>query len=113
MEDAEISFATATPADASRLAEDLARFIQTSVDGAEASVGGGSSDSMDFGTTVVLVLGTPAMIALAHGVASWIKRQGDPELVIKTKNGSVTVKGGLDLDAKRDLIIAAFDKGAL
>ncbi len=68
---------------------------------------------MDFGTTVVLVLGTPAMIALAHGVASWIKRQGDPELVIKTKNGSVTVKGGLDLDAKRDLIIAAFDKGAL
>lgn len=113
MEDAEISFTGATSADASRLAEDLAIFIQTNVEGADASVTGKAADAMDFGGTVALVLGTPAVIMLARGIADWIRRQGDPDLVIKTTKGSVIVKGGLDLETKRELILSALEKDTL
>ncbi|MCW5704594.1 MAG: hypothetical protein KIT82_18670 [Bradyrhizobium sp.] len=113
MENVEISFVGATPADASRLADDLAAYVRMHIDGAEVRVIGGSSDAMDFGATVALVLGTPAVIILARGIADWVRRQGDPDLLIKTAKGSVTVKGGLDMAAKKEIILAAFEKGAL
>lgn len=113
MENAEINFVDVAAADAPRLAEDLAAFIKSHVDGVEAEVARGSSDKMDFGATVVLVLGAPAIVALTRGLADWIRKQGDPELMIKTKHGSVTVKGGLDLEAKKEIISKAFEKGIL
>ena len=113
MEHAEINFVGATPADGTRLAEDLAAFVKSHVDGVEAEVTGGSPDTMDLGATVALLLGTPAVVMLVRGLADWIRRQGDPDLVIKTKKGSVTVKGGLDLEAKKEIILAAFERGAI
>jgi hypothetical protein len=110
MDKAEINFVGANAADASRLAEDLANYLKTFGNGVDAEVTGGSSDTMDLGATVVLVLGTPAVIALARGVADWIRKQGDPDLVIKTKDGSVEVKGGLDQEAKKEIILAALEQ---
>jgi hypothetical protein len=45
------------------------------------------STNQDFGTTLVLVLGTPAVIALAEAVASYLQRNR-ATIVIK-KNGEV------------------------
>jgi hypothetical protein len=113
MEQVEISFEGMTPADSTRLAEDLVTFVKSDVEGVQAEVAGGSKDSMDLGATVVLILGTPALAALARGVANWIARQGDPDLVIRSKKGSVTVKRGLNPEAKKEIILAAFDKGVI
>lgn len=113
MEQVEIDFADASAADATRLADDLATFLKTQVEGAGAEVTRGSVATMDLGATVALVFGTPAVAALVRGLADWIRRQGDPELVIKTKKGSVTVKAGLDLATKKEVILAALEKGVV
>lgn len=113
METAQIDFEGLEPADATRLADDLARFIKTTIPDVTAEVEGHSADTMDFGATVAVVLGTPAVVILAKGMADWLRRQGDPALVITTKKGSVTVKSGLDLEAKKELIKAAFDADSL
>lgn len=34
------------------------------------------SETMDMGATLVLLLGTPAIIAVAHGCAAWLKQRG-------------------------------------
>ncbi len=34
------------------------------------------AESMDMGATLVLVLGTPAIIAIARGVAAWLAQRG-------------------------------------
>jgi hypothetical protein len=54
-----------------------------------------SGAAMDFGTSLVLVLGAPAAVAVARGIAQWLAREGERagELFIKTKAGSVLVKG--------------------
>jgi hypothetical protein len=67
---------------------------------------------MDLGGAVALLLGAPAFVALARGLADWIRRQGDPDLVIKIGKCSVTIRGGLDPAAKKEIILAALEKGA-
>ena len=113
MEKIEIGFGGAAPADATRLAEDLVAFVKTELSGVEAETIGDAPDAMDFGAGIALLLGTPAIIALARGLADWTRRQGDPDLVITTKKGSVTVKGGLDLATKKELILAALKNGTV
>lgn len=113
METAHIDFEGTYPAEASRLAEDLASYIKSSIPDVTVNIEGSSDDAMDFGATVAIMLGTPAIVILARGMADWIRRQGDPSLIIKTTKGSVTVKGGLDLEAKKELIKTAFDAGSL
>jgi len=66
---------------------------------------------MDLGTTVVLVLGTPAVLALAKGIADWIRKKGDPQLVIKKGDQEITVNSGLSPEQKFELIKAALGNG--
>ena len=105
-----IEFPDSATADATRLAEDLARHISATIDGVKAEVAPGSPDAMDFGATVAIVLGAPSVVYLAKGIADRIRRQGDPALVIKRGNDSIIVKGGLDQATKRELILAALDR---
>lgn len=107
-----IEFPDSSAADATRLAEDLARHISTAIDGFKAEVAPGDPDAMDFGAAVAIVLGAPSIAYLARGIADWIRRQGDPALVIKRGRDSIVVKGGLDQATKRELILAALDRSA-
>jgi hypothetical protein len=107
MDELTIEFEGSTAADAARLAEGLATHVNATVDGVKAAVATGDTDAMDFGATVTLLLGAPSIIILARGIADWIRRQGDPTLVIKRGRDSVVVKGGLDQATKRELILTA------
>jgi len=110
MEELTIEFPDSAAADASRLAEDLARHVSTTIDGVKAEVASGSTDAMDFGATVVIVLGTPSIVYLAKGIADWIQRKGDPALVIKRGRESIIVKDGLDQATKREIILSALSR---
>jgi hypothetical protein len=74
----EIAFPDKTPDIAGRLAEDLSKEIRRSVkeDGrsVEPTFARPNPTAQDFGSTLVLVLGTPALIYLARAVLEWAKR---------------------------------------
>jgi hypothetical protein len=49
-----------------------------------------SQETMDFGTTLVLILGTPAVIAVARGVANYLDRSRTSVTI--ERNGKVVMK---------------------
>ncbi len=81
-----ISFPQKTPDVAGRLADSLATEIRRSVkdDGkpVESTVTRSDPTAMDFGATLVLVLGTPAIIILARAVLEWAKRTDNSDIEI-------------------------------
>ena len=113
METLEIGFPNASASDAGRMAEDLAGYVRQQAPEAKAELRQSDPNAMDLGATVALVLGTPALVALARGLADWIKRQGDPDIVIKTKKGEIVVRGPLDAAAKRQVILSAIENCAV
>jgi hypothetical protein len=63
--------------------------------------------NQDFGGTLVLVLGTPAVIAVANGIAAYLKR--DRAKIRISKGGEVVAEGISGEDAAR--IAEAFSRG--
>jgi hypothetical protein len=49
-------------------------------------------DTQDFGATLVVILGTPAVVTLAKAVHSYIAKRGD-RVVIENENGTVIATG--------------------
>lgn len=64
--------------------------------------------TMDMGATLVLVLGTPAVIAIAKGIAAFLARERAGTLVIE-QDGRVLFKGNSSDAAK---VAAALNKKA-
>ncbi len=65
------------------------------------------TETMDLGTTVVLVFGAPAIVAIAKGIANFVGRERPGKLYIETKDGKVIFSGDSG-DAAR--IATAFAK---
>jgi hypothetical protein len=58
-----------------------------------------SKGTMDFGATLVLLLGTPALIVVAQGIANYLSRTGTSVTI--EKDGAVVIKGVRGADAAR------------
>lgn len=93
-----ISFPDTDMATANELAGDLEESLAE--DAPDLSVTRLREDprTQDFGATLVLILGSTAVTALAKGIASWLARRQDAQLRLKrtTPDGQVqeiTVKG--------------------
>jgi hypothetical protein len=84
-----IGFQGVTPDVANILAELLASDVRREVrdEGRpiEAEVKRTDPTAMDFGTTLVLVLGAPAVVVLARAVRDWAKRTGN--------NATISING--------------------
>jgi hypothetical protein len=82
----EIVFPSKTPDVAGRLVEDLSKEISRSVkeDGrsVEPTVVRSDPTAQDFGSTLVLVLGTPAITYLARAIFEWAKRTNNSDIKI-------------------------------
>jgi hypothetical protein len=50
-------------------------------------------DTQDFGSTLVLVLGTTAATALASGIASWMRRNAGARISVRKSTGELIAEG--------------------
>lgn len=48
--------------------------------------------AMEFGTTLIVLLGTPAIVAIAKGLQSWLKRNQSASVCIETSDGKVVIE---------------------
>jgi hypothetical protein len=60
-------------------------------------------DSMDFGSILVLMLGTSAVSILAKGIADWLALKPEASITIKDQTGSIVAKGVKSSDVVRIL----------
>jgi len=106
-----INFPEQSPNVRERLANDLAKAIRRSVkDGGrpvQPSLERSDGEAQDFGSTVVLVLGTPAITMLAKAILEWVK----------LSNASTIALNGVRIDTVRSqdvaAVVAALGKGSV
>jgi len=102
-----ITFDDLTRGEANRAVQDLREAILVRVgDEIGVSIERDDPDSQDLGSTLVLLFGAPAAVAIAQGVRAYLARRSDPRdrITIKTNDGTEVVASG---EAARNLDAAA------
>ncbi|MGC3945745.1 MAG: hypothetical protein QM762_14690 [Chryseolinea sp.] len=88
MSNISISFDNLTVSEANKMAADLQEFLSRKVE-QTAIITKTDDATMDFGATVVVLLGTTSAVAVARGIANWIKKRSEVSITIKTDKGEV------------------------
>ena len=87
-----IRFPDANLAEGNRLAEELRQDLLDMVPGIQVERYRDDPASMDFGATLVLVLGAPATLIIARAIHKWAGRANAAHIEFTTKAGTVSVK---------------------
>jgi hypothetical protein len=88
-----IHFEGLSAAAAGKAAEELQRNLLQSARGAATiDIKKDRAETQDFGTTLVVVLGTPAVLAIAKGIHDFIAKRGD-RVTITTEQGEIIATG--------------------
>jgi hypothetical protein len=66
-------------------------------------------NAQDFGATLVLILGTGAVTALAKGLSNWIARNSGARITIQTPDGTV-VADHLDSKDTQQIVSSVFTR---
>jgi hypothetical protein len=82
-----LRFVDATQKDANNYAEQLRGELEQN-EGVEIIRSRERDDTQDFGATLVLVLGTASVTAVAHGIASWLQRNSGATIEVTCPDGS-------------------------
>jgi DNA-binding transcriptional LysR family regulator len=85
-------FQGVSPAEAGQKILELREDLLDSADDVRAEVRKEDPTTQDFGATLVLVLGSGAVVAIAKGIQRYLSRDREGELVIE-EDGSVRFKG--------------------
>src|SRR6266849_915721 len=94
-----ITFDDASPADASRYADELRNILLDMTPDITLQRRRVDSHTQDFGTTLVLVLGTPAVVAVATAIGKWLKLRHSASLTVKTADEQILVQNITSKDA--------------
>jgi hypothetical protein len=95
-----LSFDDANIAEAGRFAAELANRLRQAEPPIQVEERRINKDAQDPGSTLVLLLGAPAVVALAKGVATWLAMRPDAKVTIKDKDGSIIASGLRSSDAR-------------
>jgi hypothetical protein len=95
-----LSFEGADTAEANRFAAELAERLRDADAPIDVRETRTDASAQDFGATLVLVLGTPAVIALAKGVSAWLAMRPNASVTIKGKDGTLIARGLTSADAR-------------
>lgn len=95
-----ITFEEIAPAEASRYADELRDDL---LNAGAKKVERRRSDprAQDFGTTLVLVLGTPAAVAVATALGNWLGRRHGSKLTIRMPDGEIILENVSSKDAMK------------
>jgi hypothetical protein len=88
-----IDFPGASAADANRNAAELRSALLRAAPDLSVEQRRADSSAMDFGATLVLVLGTPAVVVAAKALRDWLKLRYSASISLKTADGTVIAKG--------------------
>ena len=88
-----IQFPGISVSEANQLAADLQDYLHRNALESEAQVQiiKEQGNTMDFGATLAITLGTGSVIALARGIANWLQRQQGRSITIR--NGDKEING--------------------
>jgi hypothetical protein len=84
-----IEFQEVSPAQADRYATELQDALKQAVSDMRIERIRSDPQAQDFGTTLAIVLGTPAVVVLATALKNWLTRRNQAKLRLKTKNGVI------------------------
>lgn len=96
-----IKFKNPDEREAGVYAKELQEYLKDEINGLQIDLRKDNPDTQDFGATLVLVLGTPVLIALANGIADYFRKRPNSQLDIECGPGKkVSFKGSSDDAAK-------------
>jgi len=98
-----INFDKVSNADANRYASELRDILLDAAPDVEVNRRRNDPDTQDFGATLVLVLGAPAVVAIAKAMGDWLTLRRQTGITIKTVNGEIV---GTNLTSKDALKLA-------
>jgi hypothetical protein len=90
-----IKFPSATVREANKYAQDLADGLQE-VEGVTVERRRDNADSQDFGATLILILGTTSITAIAHGLSKWLSRNSGAKVEIIMPDGRKALMDNLN-----------------
>jgi hypothetical protein len=96
-----IEFTSGSRRDANLNAESLRAAILNSSESVSVEQKRNSHHAQDFGAALLVVLGTPAVVAFAKALGDWLKLHHSVEIDIKTSDGKYVAKHVTARDAQR------------
>ena len=94
-----ITFEGVSPADAHRYADELRNVLLDATPDITVQRKRNDPHVQDFGTTLVLALGTPAMAAMAAAIGNWLKLRHNTCLTFKSADEQIIVQNITSKDA--------------
>jgi hypothetical protein len=79
-------------ADAGRAAESLRRSLQEVDPAIQAKRVRADEEAMDFGASLLVILTTPGIVALAKGISNWLARTHSSRLTVIGPDGTTIVE---------------------
>ena len=104
-----IKFKDVSLADANRYAEDLRRDILDADPLVKVDRSRDDPTSMDFGATLVLILGAKSLVATACAISNWLKRNNAASIRLETKDGTLVAHNLKSEDASA-IISSLFER---
>lgn len=98
-----ITFDNASNAEANRYASELRDMLLDAAPDVEVDRRRDNPNTQDFGATLILILGAPAVVAIAKALGNWLTLHRQTEITIKTPTGEVV---GTNLTSKDALKLA-------
>lgn len=95
-----IKFEGISAAEGNRYASELRNMLLDATPDAEVDQRRSDTRTQDFGATLVLILGTPAVIAITRAIGNWLQLRNSASLTIE-KDGRVIAKNISSKDAAK------------
>ena len=103
-----VKFENCSVADANRWAEDLRRELLDRVPDVQVDRKRDNPAAQDFGASLVLILGAPAVVVLAKALKTWLARNNAASIRLETTDGVLVANNLESKDAAA--IVAAFPR---
>lgn len=87
-----ITFEDESPANANRYAEELRNALLDASDDIEVQRRRDNLRTQDVGSTLVLVLGTPAVVAIVNAIGDWLKLRHNASLTLETPDKHIYIE---------------------